>query len=331
LLLGFGDTAASAASIVSVTNARRGMVWRPSNQCVEHRLKCFQSIDVRLDSALTPDLVRVQLLTIQLLAEFFSEFEAGRYPVSIGEPYSLTGALLRINRAREHLRDLMRQIEAFRQEQLDAINIQLDPQTTSEPFLIQTRETTIPLEWSILTGEICYNLRSALDYLIYELAILDSGKISRRTQFPIEDKRKGFAHRQKIGWLDGLNATHIAAIEILQPYSGCRWTKLLRDLSNVDKHVRLVLKQGSFALDIFPNAERLRFLDIQGTEKRARDPVSGKEMNVKLNLTVEIQFSDGPPVIETLKEIQSQVADTIEAFQPEFECPGAGRAHDSPP
>lgn len=246
-----------------------------------------------------------------------------------GEPYSLTGAFLRINRAGEHLRDLMRQIEAFRQEQLDAINVQLDPQTATEPFLIQTTETIIPLEWSILTGEICYSLRAALDYLIYELAILDSGKISPRTQFPIEDKKKGFAHRQKIGWLNGLNAAHVAAIEVLQPYRGCQWTKVLRDLSNVDKHVRLVLKQGSFVLDIFPNAERLRFLDIPGTEKRARDPVSGKEMNVKLNLTVEIQFSDGTPVIETLKEIHSRVADTIEVFQPEFER--GGGTHNSPP
>jgi hypothetical protein len=235
------------------------------------------------------------------------------------EPCSLTGAFPRINQAGEHLGNLMRQIDLFRQEQLDSIVVQLDPQTGSEPSLVHTKESVIPLAWSVLTGEICYNLRGALDYLIYELAILDSGKISAHTQFPIEDKEKGFAHRKKRGWLDGLNTAHETAVEALQPYRGCKWTKVLRDLSNVDKHVRLIMNEGAFALDIFPDADRLRFLDIPGAEKRARDPVSGKEMTVKLNLTISIQFSNGTPVIETLKELHAQVGDTVFMFDSDFQ------------
>jgi hypothetical protein len=54
-------------------------------------------------------------------------------------------------------------------------------------------------------------------------------------------------------------------------------------------------------------------------DKRARDPVSSTEMDVKVDLTLDIQFDDGTAVIETLKEIQARVADTLEAFQPEFQ------------
>jgi hypothetical protein len=38
-----------------------------------------------------------------------------------------------------------------------------------------------------LVGEICYNLRSALDYLVFELAKHDSGTRQENTQFPIAE------------------------------------------------------------------------------------------------------------------------------------------------
>jgi hypothetical protein len=41
--------------------------------------------------------------------------------------------------------------------------------------------------------EIVYNLRSALDYCVYLLAIIGSGKVLPGTQFPIEDEASGFA------------------------------------------------------------------------------------------------------------------------------------------
>src|SRR5262249_41682639 len=43
---------------------------------------------------------------------------------------------------------------------------------------------------SILVGETIYNLRSALDYLAYELVYLDGGKPKSDTNFPIIDTEK---------------------------------------------------------------------------------------------------------------------------------------------
>ena len=42
--------------------------------------------------------------------------------------------------------------------------------------------------------------------------------------------------------------SRLAAIEWLQPYSGCDWTKALRDLSNRDKHREFVSIKGDYTV-----------------------------------------------------------------------------------
>jgi hypothetical protein len=94
----------------------------------------------------------------------------------------------------------------------------------------------------IATGEVLYNLRAALDYLVHQLVILATGEINMRTQFPIEDTPDGFRSRRhpnkqgRPNWLTGVDCAHCAAIEALQPYNGVDWTAFLRDISNEDKH-----------------------------------------------------------------------------------------------
>jgi len=70
----------------------------------------------------------------------------------------------------------------------------------------------------ILVGEVIYNLRAALDYLIYELAFLDSFKIQEGTQFPIEDTKRrwqvaAFGTKKRPARLVGISGRHKAAIE----------------------------------------------------------------------------------------------------------------------
>ena len=238
---------------------------------------------------------------------------------SIRAEGSLNGAIARTIRASEHLSELVRGIETLRQEQLNAIAWEFDPQLPDEFRPVVRQYLPVPVLFSILISEICFNLRSALNYLVYEMAILNSGQIVEGTQFPIEDKPKGFRWREKRGWLAGLNAAHIAAIEVLQPYRGCNWTRALRDISNPDKHIRLVSNEGWFELQVFPAADRLKFLNIPGVESSALHPVTGRKVYMKINLVLRVQFTDGTPVVETLQEIKSQVTRMLEVFQPEFQ------------
>lgn len=69
---------------------------------------------------------------------------------------------------------------------------------------------------AIRYGEIIYNLRAALDYLVFELTLMDTGAVQKDTQFPTESSKKdGF--KQQSRFLKGLNAEHQAAIEARIP------------------------------------------------------------------------------------------------------------------
>ena len=86
---------------------------------------------------------------------------------------SLRGAYARTTRAHEHILDLIARISDLRQKQQDACSWEWDTDHDhlGEPKLVVSQYVQIPTEIGILIGEICYNLRSAFDYLVYELAI----------------------------------------------------------------------------------------------------------------------------------------------------------------
>ena len=175
---------------------------------------------------------------------------------------------------------------------------------------------------SILVGEAVYNLRAALDYLVYELAWLDSGQIQDDTQFPIENSPKvfqgrstGFYFAAKPGkkpkrrscgrYLAGVNSVHCGWLEQLQPYKGCDWTKTLGTISNPDKHRKLT------TTDV-----------VIGTQHRPIDPP--RETGAGTMVNMEFRYSpfvgiNGIPIEEVLRELQAEVGNVLALFDPEFE------------
>jgi hypothetical protein len=75
---------------------------------------------------------------------------------------------------RNHFAELQELIDAFRQNYLDTARIYFDPNPPYQAHAFPPSEFPHPPIISIVLGEICYNLRSALDYLIYELAAYDA-------------------------------------------------------------------------------------------------------------------------------------------------------------
>lgn len=177
----------------------------------------------------------------------------------------------------------------------------------------------LPPIFSILVGETIYNLRAALDYLVYELAFLDVGQIQKGTQFPIEnwppDKRllnafkKSWAPKGKHRYLCGINPEHKAPIRRLQPFAGCTWTETLRDLSNPDKHKTLTKTQ------VTDTAVEMVTVDLTGQAIRLFP-----EYTVKMHsdFSPNILFDNGKRVMETLQELQRQVTAVLDMFRPAF-------------
>lgn len=242
-----------------------------------------------------------------------------RIPIAAGQRPSLGRAFARVSRAEEHLADFVRRVSRRGEEQLNAITYDMNP---NDPQQVIVNKPQLPMDFSfsILVGEIIYNLRAALDYFVFELAALDSGCMIEGTQFPLEHKKRGFKWCVKQGWLDGINAVHVAAIERLQPYNGNDWTLALKHLSNPDKHVHLIPSQADHELT-FHAVDRDHLDDVRDLPGPIRRTVAsdGTEMYVKAVLTTQIQFPDGTPIIETLEEIKSQVTRVLETFKPEFE------------
>ena len=224
----------------------------------------------------------------------------------------LDGAYQRVKRAGNHLANLKRRNNILCQIKRDAVVIQRNPATFLLPDgrkvngVLGSASFSIeptPQIFSILIGEVIYNLRAALDYLVYELARIDSGNIVNGTQFPIEDSENVFRGRRK-SFLKGLSDEHIATIESLQPCNGCNWTQLLRDLSNPDKHRYLTIICNPVVISPSPGS----------TEAI----IAGKPVNVKNDVSLRITLRDGTPIIDTLQQLKLKVAQTLDTFKPEF-------------
>jgi len=138
--------------------------------------------------------------------------------------------------------------------------------------------------------------------LVYELARFDSKSIIEKTQFVIVDSEENFRENKR--HLKGLSGEHIAMFERLQPYNGCNWTKLLRDLSNPDKHKTLTAIR--------------HFTGISLNTSNTEAILAGQKMNVDSYATIQITFYNGSPVIESLEQLMLDVTQTLRLFDCEF-------------
>lgn len=176
----------------------------------------------------------------------------------------------------------------------------------------------VPEDLPLAISDAVHNLRSALDFLVYQLSKLDRNGPYDYTQWPIEHVKNGTSPRGKqIGfdivvnrYLRGVSAEHRDMIEKRQPYNGADWAKDLRDISNPDKHRELTPISN----------ERIRyfFLAHPSGDHGALLP-SGDKLRAIPDNAVQIVLSDRAlPIVATLNGILGNVIDTLNLFTPEF-------------
>ena len=229
--------------------------------------------------------------------------------------HCLHSSFLRVHRAEEHLADLRQRIAAVAQEYQYALFPDHHPDTGD--FVIRSRMgkppvIRIPGEIAVLVGEFSYNLRCALDYLVYALAVLNTNRQPTGTQFPIESSKESFNSRRNT-YLKGVSCAHVAMIERCQPYSGCLWAANLRDYNDFDKHNRFV--------NVRARAPITRSTDpIPGATHIISAPISSsrRETNVYVAVSIDILLGKKSPLAETLEEIKTGVAQTLADFDPDF-------------
>lgn len=159
-------------------------------------------------------------------------------------------ARAKIGRARSHLDFLKSDFSRFANGH--TILKQLDPETGDTSVIYDP--TPLPPSWPLVIGEFFYNLRSALDHVVYDL----QGPIEK-SEFPIFLEREKFFLPGKRGEyskvsgmykIRGIQHTGVKGfIERVQPYNGpehgvapefhALWG--LHSLNNIDKHRTLHL------------------------------------------------------------------------------------------
>jgi hypothetical protein len=192
-------------------------------------------------------------------------------------PGSLDPVWAKIARAKAHSDELEKHILRTYRRKLNhpQIGIKADPQTREGILYISKMRdlSEINRQTALIAGDVIHNLRSALDHLVYQLAVEhtnDNIVDPNATQFPICDRRgrspdkkgrggSGFRREAKrhLGEVDLL---HRARIESFQPYPRRKgrnflYLRLLRDLDNRDKHRLLVpsiIAPASFTYPLTP-------------------------------------------------------------------------------
>jgi hypothetical protein len=256
-----------------------------------------------------------------------------RHPLA---KHPLAGAYARIDRADVHFKELETILDLFCRKEKDEFFSQTDLVAEKIPLKMRAgirtdvRKTLkVPIEAAAVAGEIIYNLRSALDYLIYELACYNFPRVPHNgTQFimkaskadtksPSGDIIRGFDSEKKTR-LKGLLAHQIKAIEDLQPYKGVTWTETIRDLSNPDKHRKLNAIAGEWRGSNFIGVGSPKRFESGSCEVLPGMGVDGADLYVQRNHAFSIEFEDGSPVLKTLEILKREVRATIDAFKPEF-------------
>jgi hypothetical protein len=224
----------------------------------------------------------------------------------------LQGAHLRRERAREHLPNLEVLVQTIIEQCENGVLAYEDPEAGEwkpAPGVLDPMR----MRAGVIAGEILYNLRAALDYLVYVLAENDSGAPQSGTQFLIEDTQQGFTARSK-RLLKGLSEEHTAIIRQFQPFRGCGWTGVLRDLSNADKHREL----ATVHLQFNPSGARVLtdYTFEIGPDAEGNPPQENMDMYLKGPAFVLLP--EGPPLVDTMRHLETQVGAVLSIFAYEF-------------
>ncbi|HWO93442.1 MAG TPA: hypothetical protein VNL92_01630 [Dehalococcoidia bacterium] len=253
---------------------------------------------------------------------------------------TLDGAQSWLDRAEEHLNEL-RALETMRldyERERTTSGIKTHVETGSiAHYLAEGPPRTEDVDRArVLVGETIQALRRTLDYIVFQVAFLDSGSEQNDTQFPIDEHPETFWRRLKRSergtrdhscYLIGVDRKHAAVFERYQPYKGTQWTPLLQAISNRDKHRRLAI--------IIPSARVERGEVGQADESvQAGDDgftytlITKDGVYMKFPIRAFVTFEDGLPVVQTLEELKAEVASVLEEFKP---CMEGQCSHSAPP
>ncbi len=116
-----------------------------------------------------------------------------------------------------------------------------DPNTLERTYYV-TNLPDVPVEISLVAGDILQNLRSSLDHLVCHLVHKEGNPVTSQTAFPVANNAAEYISAVCRRKVKGAGQKAIDAIDAIEPYKGGKGAMLwrLHKLNNLDKH-RLLL------------------------------------------------------------------------------------------
>lgn len=254
--------------------------------------------------------------------------------------HPLDGARLKFARAREHLVVIADEIREYIATRPYEVSVeQHDNRVTVRLPVVNEAP---PLHISAVIGDCVVNLRAALDYIASQVAERYSKNLGqgRDIYFPLCDHPKNFNPKALLK--HNVPPSALKQVESVQPYqSGYESLKLLRYLSNIDKH-RLPLltigiidefgetsmlvswfdrESGAYLSDSgqhtgvfgFPHI----FFDPRGDQSLL--PVSNKQVKIDCNLSIFVTWQDIAMPRESVDSTLAKMVECVENIVPRFE------------
>jgi hypothetical protein len=234
------------------------------------------------------------------------------------------GAWARINRAHALQKEMLGMWNSYLDEEPFQSHISVDDKGNGWMW-VETVQPIDPTAGAIF-GEWLYNLRSALDYAIYDLSVYETGSHgtppnAKKIMFPIFEKHKDFTgqlHR-----LADLSPRSLERIEVMQPYNFKAGftgdpTWWLHEMARLDRHRELSVVSASVDMAsthpvIFaPRGVKVLYEAVEATEDlsdgatiakfKLIPPKSGKEItgNPRGVIDMEIAGFPGDGILRSL-------------------------------
>lgn len=258
-------------------------------------------------------------------------------------PPSLDGVRAKIDRAETHFK-LVSELAAVVRDDYGVVRKKgYSPHfhTTSPEFVSVFLKLGQPRDdFPLVVGDCVHNLRTALDYIVYQLVLANNKTPTTNNLFPICNSSQSWNGALKRDRLCGVHLKAKTLIERLQPCHrpDNRPLWILSELENIDKHRALLTasamlvqqrvtfsKDGAVGVDSsasFGGIERDGAC-LLGYDFGATDSGTGDDMEVQLQGTSLVAFEDAPVkdvfVVEQLRECIDFVKDrVVPRFDPFF-------------
>jgi hypothetical protein len=251
---------------------------------------------------------------------------------------ALEGVRLKLERAEHVIDELNQAVIDYLAENPYRVVGEFERETSE--YVLRGEVTKPTAYLGVIAGDVAHNLRSALDHLAWQLALLNSATPYDRTQFPIALSPGEFNSKTGQKMIRDLSAEHKALVETFQPYNGGdprddgpiapHALRDLRILSNTDKHRVLNPTIARKARQLEPRGLGLVIVqDATGftNENWFSDGPMDSAVLVRMTLgeiPVTVTFDDPaltegqPGLIPLLRTILQGVKEVVAAFEPDL-------------